>query len=115
MENKTKKCSSKEHENVDAISFCFQCKKYMCNKCENFHSQFLQEHQSYKLDKDLKDIFTGFCKYEKHKDELEFFCKNHNELCCTACISKIKIEGKGQHTDCDVCLIKDIKKEKKIN
>ena len=28
-------------------------------------------------------------------------------------ISKIKREGKGQYTDCDVCNIEDIKKEKK--
>jgi gas vesicle protein len=37
----------------------------------------------------------------------------HNVLCCIACIGKIKKEGFGQHTDCDVCLINDIIKEKK--
>ena len=113
MENKNNKCFSIEHKEIIANSYCFECKIYMCNKCENLHSKLFKNHQSHKLDKDLNEIFTGFCKYRNHKDELEFFCKNHNELCCTACISKIKKEGKGQHTDCDVCLIEDIINEKK--
>ena len=83
------------------------------NKCENLHSKLFKNHHSYKSDKDLNDIFTGFCKYKDHyNDVLEFFCKTHNELYCTACISKIKKEGKGQHTDCEICLIEDIKNEK---
>ena len=66
----------------------------------------------YKLDKNLKDIFTGFCKEEGHSDKLEYFCKNHNQLCCSSCIVKIKKKGKGQHTDCDVYIIEDIKADK---
>ena len=42
-----------------------------------------------------------------------YFCKNHNKLCCASCITKIKDEQNGQHTDCDVCIIKDIENEKK--
>ena len=42
-----------------------------------------------------------------------FYCKNHNKLCCAACLSKMKVNGYGQHFNCEVCLIKDIKKEKK--
>ena len=53
------------------------------------------------------------CKEEKHKIELQYYCKTHNILCCVACISKIKGEGNGQHTDCEVCFIKDIEGEKK--
>jgi len=113
MENKNKKCFSTEHKEIDAISFCLECNIYMCNKCENLHSKLFNNHHSYKLDKDFNEIFTGLCKYKNHKNEYEFFCKTHNELCCAVCISKIKKEGKGQHTDCDVCLIEDIKNEKK--
>ena len=57
--------------------------------------------------------FSGICKEIKHKVELEFYCKNHNQLCCAACLSKIKNKGNGQHSDCDVCLIEEIKNEKK--
>ncbi len=112
MNNNNKKCSLKKHEEFNAISYCQECKIYMCNKCENHHIELFQNHHQYKLDKDINDIFTGFC-IEKNHLELEFYCKNHNKLCCAACISKIKREGKGQHTDCDICNIEDIKEEKK--
>ena len=45
--------------------------------------------------------------------KLNYFCKTHNKLCCAACIAKIKGKGAGQHVDCDVCYIEEIKEEKK--
>ena len=44
---------------------------------------------------------------------MEFFCKNHNQLCCGLCITKIKGKQYGGHADCDVCFIENIKEEKK--
>jgi hypothetical protein len=86
----------------------------MCNKCEIFHSNLCQNHQTLKIDQDNSDIFTGFCKEEKHNHmELEFFCKNHNQLCCAACIAKIKTKKIGIHKDCDIYILDDIKDEKK--
>ena len=58
-------------------------------------------------------IFIEISKEENHINKLEFFCKKHNILCCLACICKIKEEGYGQHFDCDVCHIKNIKNEKR--
>ena len=107
------KCSCKKHEESKAIFYCPECKIYMCNKCDNYHSELFQGHHQYKLDKDSKLIFTGFCKEVNHLDKLEYFCRNHNVLCCASCIAKIKKNGKGQHTDCDVCVLSDIKEEKK--
>ena len=46
---------------------------------------------------------------------MEFYCKTHNELCCAACISKIKINGKGQHNNCEIYHITKIKNDKKQN
>ena len=43
----------------------------------------------------------------------EYFCKTHNQLCCAACIPKIKNKKNGQHTDCEIYLIEDIKDKKK--
>ena len=109
-----KKCSSKEHRESNANIYCIECKVYMCNKCEIFHSNLCQNHQTLKIDKDNSDIFTGFCKEEKHNQmELEFFCKNHNQLCCAACIAKIKTKKIGNHKDCDIYILDDIKDEKK--
>ena len=112
MDNQKKKCSSTEHEETLAISFCRRCEIYMCSKCVILHSKLLKNHQTFILDKDFDEIFTGFCTEEKHQMELEFFCKNHNQLCCAACISKIKKNDIGKHKDCEICIIEDIKEEK---
>ena len=115
MEDKIKqiKCSLEEHKEIDAISFCPECKLYMCNKCQNFHSSpFFKSHHPYNLNKE-EEIFTGFCKEKNHPNRLEYYCKDHNQLCCANCIAKISEEGDGQHKDCNVSNIKSIKDEKK--
>ena len=112
MDNQ-KKCSAKKHSDINAISYCMECNIYMCNKCINLHSELHENHHNYNLDKNIQEIFTGICKEEKHKQKLEFYCKTHSKLCCVACISKIKGKGNGQHTDCNVCFIEEIKDEKK--
>ena len=108
-----KKCAFKDHKEIDAICFCQECKIYMCNKCANYHTGLFEKHQQYNLDKDIKEIFTGLCKEENHPNKLNYFCKTHNKLCCAACIAKIKDKGDGQHKDCEVCIIENIKDDKK--
>ncbi len=115
MEIQSYKCSSKDHKEVGAAKFCHECNKYFCIKCEQFHQNFFGEHHIYPLDKDLKDIFTGFCKEKNHNKELNYFCKDHNLLLCANCISKIKTRGNGEHCDCNICDINDICEEKKKN
>ena len=112
MEFKKIKCSSKDDQEIDAISYCGECKINMCNKCEKYHTKLFQNHQIYNLNKNIEDIFTGFCKELNHSERLDFFCKNHNTLCCAACLCKISKKGFGLHKDCNVCLIDEIKDEK---
>ena len=57
------------------------------------------------------EIFLDKCKVENHNYKLEFYCKDHNNLCCLACICKIKVERYGQHSGCDTSHINDIKDE----
>ena len=115
MENKKIKCSNKDDAEIDAIIFCGACRIYMCNKCEKLHSEFIEKHHQYKLEKDksIDEIFTGLCKENNHQYELKYFCKNHNILCCAKCITKIKGKDHGQHTYCDICLIDEIFNDKK--
>ena len=108
-----KKCSCKKHSELNAISFCPECDIYLCNKCVNSHSELLESHQIYNLDKNIEEIFNGKCKEFNHKMELEYFCETHNKLCCAACLSKIKDKENGKHHDCNVCFINDIEEEKK--
>ena len=65
------------------------------------------------MDKNDNEIFIDICKKIGHEKKLEFYCKNHNELCCAVCITKLEEKGYGQHKDCDICLIENIKEEKK--
>ena len=111
-----KKCSLKKHSEIDAINYCHDCNKYLCNKCQNLHSELFDDHHLYSIDKYNKDFFTGFCQEEHHNQfKLEFFCKSHNKLCCIGCSIKSEKKEYGQHKDCDVCIIEKIKDEKKIN
>jgi len=112
MENQ-KKYSNKKHSDINAINYCPECNLYLCNKCINHHFELLDNHHLYNLDIKIEDVFTGICKEPNHKVELEFYCKTHNKLCCAACLSKIKGKGSGQHFNCNVCLLEEIKEEKK--
>ena len=111
--NESIKCSSQKHKELNAILYCQECNLNMCNKCKNFHSELFENHHIYNLDKNTKEIFTGFCKDKNHNKELKYFCKNHNRLCCAVCLSKIKDNENGQHNNCEVCLINEIEKDKK--
>ena len=109
MENKIiKKCSSKSHLEINAICFCQECRVYMCDKCKKFHSDLLFTHHQVNLDnydKDINNFFNGICQEENHPNLLEFYCRDHNKLCCAACISKLNKNKYGQHKNCNVCII----------
>ena len=110
---KQKKCSNKNHKEIEAINYCYECELHLCNKCSNYHLELFENHHVSNISKDIQDIFTGLCSEPNHKIELLFYCKSHNKLCCAACLSKIKEKGNGQHHDCDVCSIEEIKDSKK--
>ena len=101
---------------IDAINYCQECKIYLCNLCQNYHSELFENHHLNNLIKNIKDIFTGFCEEINHNQyKLNYFCKTHNKLCCMACLCKIEKTGNGQHNKCDVCILEEIKDEKKNN
>ena len=66
-------CSNSEHQKINAIKYCIECKIYMCNKCEKLHSEFIENHHKYKIEKDkgIEEIFTGLCKEKNHQYELK--------------------------------------------
>ena len=117
-ENEVKQnCSSEEHINEIAISYCQECKIYMCEKCKKFHDSLFKKHHQFIIDKehDIKEVFTGLCKEYNHNEELQFFCKTHNILCCAKCVSNIQDKNKeiGQHKNCKISFIQDFENEKK--
>ena len=113
MEKKENKCSFKDHKEIDAVSYCQECKLFMCDDCTEYHKGLFENHNLLNMDQNIKEIFNGYCEIKNHFQKLEYFCKTHNQLCCAACIAKIKSKENGQHTDCNVCIIQEIKNEKK--
>ena len=109
----TKKCSFDEHEDKEAIKYCYNCQVYLCDKCVEHHKVIFANHIICSIDEINNETFTGLCKENNHNIKLEYYCKTHNKLCCGLCICKIKGNGNGEHNDCDIYLIKDIKAEKK--
>ena len=113
MENQKKYCSFQGHEKIPADIYCISCKVYMCQKCESFHSKLLSNHKVFNMDKmNNEDVSQEFCHQEKHNIELQYYCRNHNILCCAKCITKIRNKENGIHKDCDICTIEEIKNEK---
>ena len=115
MNDKEKFCSFPGHLKNEAILFCQDCKQFRCNKCEKTFSEICKDHNKYKLNNNQKDIFIGFCLEKYHLGELKYFCKEHNQLCCAFCITKLKDDENGQHSNCEICFIKDIEEEKRNN
>ena len=113
MEKTPQKCSFEKHKENNANLYCQECKIYMCNNCEKHHSELFLYHHQYKINKELDEIFTGLCQENNHFYELKYFCKNHNKLCCSECITNFKGKDHGQHTNCNICSIEDIKINKK--
>ena len=113
MENPKNQCSLPDNKNTNAISFCQKCNIYMCNKCQNLHTELFKIHQTVNLTKEIDDFFPGICKNENHLNNLDFYCKTHNQLCCAGCITIIKSKNFGQHSDCEIYNIEEIKEEKK--
>ena len=113
MQDQNYKCSV--HKDTDAIRCCGECNAFYCNKCEKHHSELYENHQTFQIDKDTDELFTGFCQEKEHQNKLYYHCKDHNILCCMGCIAKIKTRENGKHHDCNVCDINDISDEKKNN
>jgi len=107
------KCSFDDHSNSDAINFCVECKIYMCNKCVKTHNGLFKKHNLLYLNNNKEDIFIDICQEVNHCMKLEYYCRTHNQLCCAACISKIKSKGNGKHKNCKVFGILKIKDKKK--
>jgi len=37
LNDNTIKCSNKEHEDKEAINYCYNCQTYLCDDCSDFH------------------------------------------------------------------------------
>ncbi|KAH3771555.1 protein PML-like [Dreissena polymorpha] len=86
-------CSTCEDKKLDKMAdfYCETCVKFYCGKCIGMHSQLFIKHAPYgrgdlKKWPVAKQVEDFLLKCDVHKDKnLELFCDNHIELCCTNC------------------------------
>ena len=69
------------------------------------HAKCDRKHELYSIDNELNLSFKGTCQENNHPNNLDYYCSTHNNLCCAACLCKIKDKGDGQHTECKACSI----------
>lgn len=116
-ENSENKCSNQEHKDLPAEFYCPQCKIYMCKTCASFHNNMFSSHNPTPIEPSRPEEsleFSGLCPLPKHHyAPFDYYCLSHQELCCSACISKINTIGHGNHKDCEVILLREIENKKK--
>ena len=88
-------------EDKDAKSIFKECNIYISSDYDSLNIE--------------NDNLIKLCNEKNHNTQFEYFCKDHNQLCCGACIAKVGTKYSGKHNNCNVCIIGDIKDEKKKN
>ena len=68
-----------KHSEIDAIVYCPNCSKYYYNKCQNYHSEILNDHQTISLN-NPNEIFIDICQENNHINKLEFYCKKKKDM-----------------------------------
>ena len=73
----SKKCSFKEHKDIDAVSYCQNCKTHICNKRKNHHQGSSENHHSNNPDNNKESfIETPQISQQKNKKQSKNFQKN---------------------------------------
>ncbi|KAH3844743.1 hypothetical protein DPMN_087005 [Dreissena polymorpha] len=77
--------------NKEAVFFCQQCSKALCDDCIGLHTQFFKKHVAYGREETNKwpvstKLFEKLKFCERHSDHpIEMFCEDHRKLCCSMC------------------------------
>ena len=89
-----------DEQTIEAQSFCYNCKKYLCAQCDKCHGKFSLDHKTVygkymPLSKDVA-IYT-MCTLHTTQ-EVKLYCENHSCLLCVFC----------QEVRHSKCTVKDI-------
>jgi hypothetical protein len=65
-----------------------ECEEELCSECTEYHTALKATRNHHVVDLKVKTSYSSLLKkpslfYEKHKEcEVEYFCVDHDELCC---------------------------------
>ncbi|XP_045193082.2 uncharacterized protein LOC123549230 [Mercenaria mercenaria] len=108
---------------MEAIRYCMECKSHLCEQCLQDHNKFAALRKHHTVDKSEAAEHKG----ESDKSEgntaiecgshqgqyIDSYCKDHNEVCCSICIT-IKHRS-CKHTEKILKVANGIKESKEIS
>ena len=77
-----------------SVSWCMECGEELCFECAEYHTKQKMARNHHVVDLKLKTSYSSLLKKsslvcEQHTDcEVEYFCVDHDELCCRDCLAK---------------------------
>ena len=86
-------CQSRHITNT-SVSWCMECEEELCAECTKFHTSLKIARNHHVVELKLKTSYSSLLKRpcllcEQHADcEVEYFCVDHDELCCRDCLAK---------------------------
>ncbi|KAJ8306719.1 hypothetical protein KUTeg_015760 [Tegillarca granosa] len=83
-------CKSTD-DDVTAVSWCLECNEAFCQVCASLHKkQKMSKHHAIKNIEEMQEVppISPYEVCENHKGKIiEAFCIDHNQPCCTTCIT----------------------------
>ncbi|KAJ8306703.1 hypothetical protein KUTeg_015744 [Tegillarca granosa] len=83
-------CKSTD-DDVTAVSWCLECNEAFCQVCASLHKkQKMSKHHALKNIEEMQEVppISPYEVCENHKGKIiEAFCIDHNQPCCTTCIT----------------------------
>ena len=101
-------------DNTNAVDYCKQCAKFLCQQCLHQHDKWITGHQTLGLDEVVNTVYqlpqakpevTSTC--TDHSEPLKIFCERCKEFICHLCTVK-------KHKDHDYDVINDAYNKHKL-
>jgi hypothetical protein len=86
-------CQTRD-KSITSVSWCMECEEELCSECSEFHTTVKVARKHHVVDLKLSKSYSSLLKKnslvcEQHTDcEVEYFCVDHDELCCRDCLAK---------------------------
>ena len=83
-------CFNDNGEKFEVIVFCVECREYICETCQRYHkrNKTSREHILIPVVEHIMEYVTflqSMKECPRHKEDIVFLCKTHDELCCRLC------------------------------
>ncbi|CAC5383953.1 unnamed protein product [Mytilus coruscus] len=73
----------------NAASWCMDCEESLCSYCVSSHKSFKGLKNHHIVDIKFRDSYSMLnLKCEKHSKEPEYYCSQHEEICCRDCLAE---------------------------